>query len=113
MDAPSIENVKLEPCCVAALEDIRGKIDAGKLLQPFLGAGMFITLMAGRGKFVSDANTAYNVATTNWTVFAQAVASVPDIVKNRCQQVCDLEAIKHHNSGPLYKFWRSMSQTFR
>lgn len=112
MDTPAILNLKLEPCCVAALNEIRDKLKAGKLLQHALGGGQFIVLMAGRGKFVSSANTVYGVSTTDWGLFAQAVSSVSVIVKNRCRQVCDFQALKHHNQSTLYRFWRGMSKSF-
>ncbi len=111
MSYPSIEGLKLEPCCHEALEQIQDKIKLGKALQVALSGGLFVTLLAGRGRYVSEASTVYNIATTDWDLFGKAVKAVPAIVKNRCRQICGFECL-NHSGGDLNKFWRGMERSF-
>lgn len=107
---PSIEGLKLGDCCLDSLKEISDKIKLGKVLAVAMSGGLLVTIFAGRGQ-TAQVGTLYNVSSTDWDLFGNAIKSVPTIAKNRCQQIAGFEALKHAG-GDLNKFWRAMYDYF-
>ena len=104
--SPGTINVKLEPCCKRALEQIRDKQQLGSLLQKMLGVSPLLLILGG-----NPPEGAVTIFGTDWGLLAKAVKGVPVIVKNRCQQIAGFERLKHPG-GQLNRFWTAMYNSF-
>jgi hypothetical protein len=103
---PSIQGLKLEPCCKKSLKEIDDKIKMGKLLKRVLAVSPFVTMLGSKSYEV-----AFSVATTDWDMLIKATQSVAPIVKHSCRTIAELEMLDHPG-GPLNRFWEAMAESF-
>ncbi len=106
MSGPQLDNVKLQPCCHEALQEIGEKQELGKLLASALSASPFMLLLGS-----NPIQAGFSISTTDWDLYQDAVRAVPAIVKNRCQLICSFEVL-NHPGGPLGEFWQAMYESF-
>lgn len=100
-------SVKLEPCCKEVLKNIRDRQEAGEHLQRFLVAGPFAQIFG-----VHPLYGLFVIASTDWDLLAEAVNTVPKIVRSRCYDVATLHSFEHPG-GDLNYFWVQLAETFR
>lgn len=107
MSHESKTRVELENCCRLALDKIERNRRMGRILKHVLPASLFLTIFGTR----SQPEAVINIGSTDWKVFASALAAVPVIIKRSSGRICTREALKHRNSE-LGKFWRTMERHF-
>ena len=108
MNQPTLTNIKLQPCCKRSLEEIRRKIQLGKVLQVTLGSAPLLQVLAN-DKAMDSIHAVYS---TDWNLLAEAVKSVDIIVKSSIQRICADECLYNHTGGQLHEFWKAMYYHF-
>jgi hypothetical protein len=101
-----IVGLRLQPCCQKSLAGIKDAIRRG-------GALGAMTATSGLWNLIGSPplDTAVSVATTDWSLFAQAAKAAPALTKNECYQIASDEFMKHPG-GPLNQFWGAMADSF-
>ena len=106
MECPNISNLKLQLEDKKALEEIRQVREAGSLLQVSLPSGVLATIFIGS----QPAEAAYNIHSTDWILFSQAMESIPKIIRARISQIAKLRLL---NGGLSYEqrlFWNAIDR---
>lgn len=103
MACPELKGLRLSPKGQEALREIqrvRGLADA---LAAALGAGTVVNIFAGNGVLQSS----YNIYEANWQELSQAMASIPNILRERIRGIAFSQSQVHH-FGDEYKFWSAI-----
>jgi hypothetical protein len=108
MPCEPILSFKIDKESQAALERIEEKTKLGKLLATTITAGVFNSIFTKNKAPVAG----WNITTTDWDLYAQAVNAIPAITKRAIQQEIDF-MILHYSQRGKYdhnhaKFWRGM-----
>ena len=79
MDCPTISGLRLDAEDLEAIEAIRRAQRNGNMLQIMLPAGIMTTIFLGN----NSAQTVYNIHSTDWVQFADAMTHISPIIRNR------------------------------
>lgn len=103
MRCPLIHGLRFDQSDIAALRHLRGLPRSRKLLETALPTGVMATIVLGN----NAAQVGHNIASTDWYMLAQAMASVSAIERNVFIQTARLQQL----SGSTHEqrlFWRAV-----
>lgn len=103
-----IKGLKLDEKSQKALERIRKKPQLGKQLGGALSAGVFNSIFTKS----RSPQAGYNITQTDWELYAEAMASIPTIVRRSMKKEMDLMFLHYQMPGNRdhkhLQFWRNM-----
>ncbi len=105
-----IRNWRPPDCCRRALGEIRRILESGRALHRILVVSPFVGLL-GMAQGPSPVEL-YSLATTDWELWAQAVRSVPELIRSRVLTVIELHLLEHRDGTMEGQFWKNMRQAF-
>ena len=105
MDCQNISNLTLSPSGQEAVKEIRLKASASKMLHTTLGTSVLATLFLGNGAIVS----AWNISQFNWSIWAQAMRSIPHMLKYSIKVIAYREGLCSEISVEEKKFWKAVA----
>ncbi|MEQ6887005.1 hypothetical protein [Salicola sp. Rm-C-2C1-2] len=103
-----IEGLKLDDKSRAALERIRKKPQLGKQLGGMISSGIFNSIFTKSR--VPQAG--FNITQTDWNLYAEAMASIPTIVRQSMKKEINMMFLHYQMPGNRdhkhMQFWRNM-----
>ncbi|MCH8506591.1 MAG: hypothetical protein LAT50_20075 [Ectothiorhodospiraceae bacterium] len=104
MDCPTIDGLEFSERSRKAIARIRKIEHLSNALAGAMAGGVIVTIFAGNNALV----TSYNVATQDWTTFAEAMHAIPDVQRNRIELVAAQEVFAHASDPKQRQFWRAV-----
>jgi hypothetical protein len=101
MECPDISRLKLDRADEDALDEIRRAQRAGNLLEVVMPSGVLATIFLGN----NVAKATYSLHSTDWVLFAQAMSTLPDMIRARISQVAKLRILTGGLSYEQRQFW--------
>ncbi len=105
MECPDIYGLRFDDRSKQGIERIREIREISSLLTKVLGYGTFANIFLGNGFIESS----YNVTSQDWTLFAQAMRSVPTISRELIKKEAMYQVLDHFNSPDQKKFWEAVA----
>lgn len=103
-----IKGLNLDKASQKALQRIREKPQLGKLLGTTLSTGVFSSIFATSKPPVAG----YNITQTDWELYAEAMASIPTIVRQTIRKEIKQMFVHYQMPGNFdqkhLRFWRNM-----
>ena len=105
-ECKAISGLKLDQQSIDALERIRTKHAYGNALASVLSAGVVSSIFTKSNSL----NAAYNITQTDWTLYSQAMKSIPEITKAAVRKEVQLMIINYqlHYNAQLLQFWKGI-----
>ena len=104
MRCSPIHGLRFDESDVAALRRLRGLPRSRKLLETALPTGVMATIFLGN----NAAQVGHNIASTDWYLLAQAMASVSVIERNAFIQTARLQQLRSGSTHEQRLFWRAV-----
>lgn len=104
MDCPTISGLTLDAEDQDALEAIRKAQRNGNMLEILLPAGVLTTIFLGN----NSAQVTYNVHSTDWVLFAQAMSKVQPVVRKTISKIAKMQRLRSGLSYQQRQFWKAV-----
>lgn len=101
-----IVGLYLDPNSKSAMAEIQRKMRASNALATALSVGIFAKIFVKSGAV----GVAYNITQTDWSLYAQAMRSVPKVTEEAVKKVYARMIIHYeiHYDRKLLKFWKGL-----
>ncbi|SEB04143.1 hypothetical protein [Alkalimonas amylolytica] len=109
MECPDLNSLVLSERDFEVINEIRRIHQNGRLLERALPAGVMATIFVGSNSMQAS----YNITTTDWEMFAQAMAALPNIVRTRVYQQANLRRLERGITPQQSLFWRAVADGCR
>jgi|SRR5690554_1015756 len=104
MECPTISGLRLDSEDLEAIEAIRKAQRNGNMLEIMLPAGVMTTIFLGN----NSAQAAYNIHSTDWVQFADAMTRISPMVKKRIETISQMQRLRAGLSYEQTQFWRAV-----
>ncbi len=105
MDCPIIEGLSFDSRSREDLAKIRKIQELSQALAISVSLGVFANIFAGN----NTAESAYNIYSTDWQLFAQAMMAVPAIQRRAIYNEAAMQAFDHMNQRRQHLFWKAVA----
>jgi hypothetical protein len=97
-----INNVQFSPQSRDAIDDIRRRMEAGRVLSILLPAGVMATIFVGNKPLIAN----YNITQTDFVTFTRAMSSLPAIQRKVIRDIAAMQALSR--TGKESQFWQGV-----
>ncbi|OEY65480.1 hypothetical protein [Marinobacter sp. X15-166B] len=104
MECPTISGLRLDSEDLEAIEAIQKSQRNGNMLEIMLPAGVMTAIFLGN----NSAQAAYNIHSTDWVQFAEAMTRISPMVKNRIVTISRMQRLRAGLSYEQTQFWRAV-----
>ena len=105
MECPTIEGLGFDARSREGLTKIRKIRELSQVLATSISLGVFLNIFAGS----NTAESAYNIYSTDWQLFAQAMIAVPAIQRRAIYNEAAMQAFDHMNQRRQHLFWKAVA----
>lgn len=101
-----IDGLQLDPVSKSAIASVKRKMRASNALATALSVGIFAKIFVKSG----PVGAAYNITQTDWSLYAQAMRSVPKVTEEAVKKVYARMIFHYqiHYDRKLLKFWKGL-----
>ncbi|WP_285276409.1 hypothetical protein [Halopseudomonas bauzanensis] len=106
MQCPAISNLKLDLRDQEALKRIRSIQRAGNILEVIMPTGVMSVIFLGN----SASQSIYNIHSTDWVLFAQAMSGLPMVIRTQIANTAKMRLLDGGLNMEQRQFWRAVEQ---
>ena len=101
---PELAGLEFSASGRQAIKAIRAKQELANVLAGIMAIAPLVEIFGGKGGLHSPLGIGWNIATHDWAEWAQTLAAVPVITRNRIREIAEGEYF-NSTSGKERDFW--------
>ena len=101
---PELASLEFSASGRQAIKEIRAKQELASVLAGIMAIAPLVQIFGGKGGLHSPLGVGWNIATHDWAEWAETLAAVPVITRNRIRLIAEREYL-YGASGKEHDFW--------